>query len=51
MEYIKKEELKDGDVFVSQLSVTNFLNKEGTNYYLMLNKDNSIMSEKHMVFG
>lgn len=46
MEYIKKEELKDGDIFVTQLSVINFLNKEGTNYYLMLNKDNSIMSEK-----
>jgi len=42
MEYIKKEELKEGDVFVSQLSTSNWLNKQGTNFYLMLNKDNTI---------
>ena len=32
MEYIKKEELKDGDIFVSQLSMSNWLNKQGTNF-------------------
>ena len=42
MEYIKKEDLEDGDVFVSQMSRNHFLNKYGTGYSLHLNLDNTI---------
>ena len=45
MEYIKKEELKDGDVFVSQMSHNHFLNKYGTGYGLHLNLDNTIKNQ------
>ena len=45
MEYIKKEELKDGDVFVSQMSHNHFLNKYGTGYSLHLNLDNTIKNQ------
>lgn len=46
MEYIKKEELKDGDVFVAQLKFNHYLNKQGTSFYLRLNLDNSINYER-----
>lgn len=45
MEYIKKEELKNGDVFVAQCSNYHFLNKEGTGFSLDLNTDNTIKHE------
>jgi len=45
MEYIKKEDLKDGDVFVAQMAVNHFLNKEGTPFYLRLKTDNTIKYE------
>ena len=45
MEYIKKEELKNGDVFVSQMSRNHFLNKYGTGYSLHLNLDNTIKNQ------
>ena len=45
MEYIKKEELKDGDIFVSQMSHHHFLNKYGTGYSLHLNLDNTIKNQ------
>lgn len=45
MEYIKKEELKNGDVFVSQMSHHHFLNKYGTGYGLHLNLDNTIKKQ------
>lgn len=45
MKYIKKK-LKDGDVFVTQLSHNHFLNKYGTNFNLNLKTDNTIKSEK-----
>ena len=46
MEYIKKEELKDGDIFVTQLSHAHFLNKYGTGFNLNLKTDNTIRSER-----
>ena len=46
MEYIKKEDLKEGDIFVTQLSHNNFLNKYVTGFSLNLKTDNSIESEK-----
>ena len=46
MEYIKKEELKDGDIFVTQLSHTHFLNKYGTGFNLNLKTDNTIKSKR-----
>lgn len=46
MEYIKKEDLKDGDVFVTQLTYTHFLNKYGTGFSLNLKTDNTIRSER-----
>ena len=45
MEYIKKEQLKNGDVFVSQMSRNHFLNKYGTGYSLNLNLDNTIKNQ------
>lgn len=46
MEYIKREELKDGDVFVSEMINYHFLNKEGTKFSLDLRTDNTIKVEK-----
>jgi len=45
MECIKKEDLKEGDIFVTQLSYNNFLNKYGTGFSLNLKTDNSIKNE------
>jgi len=42
MEYIKKEDLKDGNIFVAQLSHNHFMNKMGTGYSLHLKTDNTI---------
>jgi hypothetical protein len=42
MEYIKKKDLKDGDVFVAQLSHNHFMNKMGTGYNLHLKTDDTI---------
>ena len=45
MKYIKKEDLKENNIFVTQLSSNNFLNKYGTGFSLNLKKDNSIRYE------
>lgn len=46
MDYIKKKELKDGDIFVAQMSNYHFLNKEGTEFSLDLKTDNTIKVER-----
>lgn len=51
MEYIKKEELRDGDIFVAQMSNNHFLNKQGTKFYLNLKTDNSIKHERFETSG
>lgn len=45
MKYIEKEKLKNGDVFVSELSNCHFLNKEGSKFSLDLKTDNTIRLE------
>jgi len=46
MKYIKKEDLKEGDVFVTQLSNNHFLNKYDTGFNLHLSTDNTIKIER-----
>jgi len=46
MEYIKKEDLEDDTIFVTQLSHNHFLNKYGTGFNLNLKIDNTIKIEK-----